>query len=57
MLNDDDSEDLQGDEDDIADDVADEDLQGFNQCESGGLASNDSLDHFRSSIEPVGGFR
>ena len=32
MLNDDDSEDLQGDEDDIADDVVDEDLQGFNQC-------------------------
>ena len=34
MLNDDDSEDLQGGEDDIADDVDDEDLQGFNQCES-----------------------
>ena len=34
MLNDGDSEDLLGGEDDIAGDVVDEDFQGFNQCES-----------------------
>ena len=33
------------------------DSTSVSQGASGGLASNDSLDHFRSSIEPVGGFR
>ena len=33
------------------------DSTSVSQGASEGLASNDSLDHFRSSIEPVGGFR
>ena len=60
MLTDDDCGDLEGDEDDNADglDVSmsmSRDSTSVSES-TGGLASNDSLDHLRSSAEPVGDF-